>query len=98
MHTLVLDKTTQIILQSRYDTSTGAKMSIDDVLQCYCKGNSVSPADVEIVEVPFTEFSLTIGKQIYNKQTGAVEINPNWIEPPAVEAIAIPVSDPGAVQ
>lgn len=93
MHTLVLDKATQIILQTRYDASTGAKMSIEDVLKFYCKDNSVDSASVEIVEIPFTEFMLEIGKQIYNKKTGSIEINPNWVEPARISDSGIPTTD-----
>lgn len=96
MHTLILNKATQVILQSRYDTSTATKMPIEDVLKFYCKDNSVDSASVEAVEIPFVEFDLCIGKHIYNKQTSSVEINPNWVEPPAVETSSIPVADPGA--
>jgi hypothetical protein len=93
MHTLILDKATQVILQSRYDTSTGSKMPIEDVFKFYCKDNGVDSASVEAIEIPFTEFFLEIGKQIYNKQTNSVEINPNWVEPARESTAGIPTTD-----
>ena len=93
MHTLIFNKTTQVILHSRYDTSTGEKMLIEDVLKFYCKDNSVDSASVEIVEIPFTEFDLSIGKHIYNKQTGSIEINPTWVEPARVSDSGIPTTN-----
>lgn len=94
MHTLVIDKTTNFILQSRFDNSTGEKMPMDQVLQHYCEGNSRDIAEVDVVEIPFTKFDLIVGKYIY--QDGQIVVNPDWREPPAVETTSIPVSDPGA--
>jgi hypothetical protein len=93
MHTIIFNKATQVILQSRYDTSTGEKMPIDEVLKFYCKDNGIDSASVEIVEIPFTEFMLEIGKQIYNKQTGSVEISPTWVEPARVSDSGIPTTN-----
>lgn len=94
MHTLIFNKETQIILQSRFDNSTGEKMSIDNVLQMYCKDTNTDQSLVEIIEIPFVKFDFEIGKQIYNKQTGAIEFNQNYVEPPSIETSSIPVSDP----
>ena len=93
MHALILDKATQIILQSRYDNSTGPKMPIDDVLKCYCEGTGADSASVEVIEIPFTQFELCIGKHVYNKATGTVDVSPNWVEPPRISDIGIPTTD-----
>lgn len=93
MHTLILDKATQIILQSRFDNSTGTKMPISDVLNYYCSGCDVDPSTVEIIEIPFTSFLLEAGKHIYNKQTSSVEINPDWVEPARYSDDGIPTTD-----
>ena len=93
MHTLILDKTTQIILQSRYETSTGRITPADEVLQAYCEGSDTDSTSVEIIEIPFTKFDLEIGKHIYNKTTSAVEISPTWVEPARESTIGIPTTD-----
>ena len=98
MHTLIIQKSDSLILQSRYDTSTGKKMFQDEVLFNFAQDNSVDQSTIEIVEIPFVKFSLEVGKHIYNKSTGAIDQNPNWIEPPSVETSSIPVADPGASQ
>lgn len=82
MHTLIIEKATSLILHSRYDSSTGAKMPIAQVLETYCKDTNTAPATVEIVEIPFQQFELTIGKHIY--QNGRISVNPKWVEPPVV--------------
>ena len=96
MHTLVIQKATKLILQSRFDNSTGEKMSPEQVLQSYCEGNNCDSASVEVVEIPFTKFEFVIGKHIY--QDGQIAVSPDWREAPAVETTSIPVSDPGAAQ
>lgn len=96
MHTLIIEKSTKVILQSRYDNSTGTKMSMEEVLQAYCEGNNCDIESVEVVEIPFTKFEFVIGKHVY--QDGQIAVNPDWREPPAVETSSIPVSDPGAAQ
>lgn len=98
MHTLIIQKSGGVILQSRYDNSTGTKMEAAEVLSTFVSDNNIDAATVEIVEIPFTKFTLTVGKNIYNKVNGQIEDNPLWIEPPAVETQSIPVSDPGAAQ
>lgn len=82
MHTLIIEKATSLILQSRYDSSTGEKMPIAQVLETYCKDTDTVPATVEIVEIPFQQFELTIGKHIY--QNGQILVSPTWVEPPVV--------------
>jgi hypothetical protein len=94
MQTLIFNKSTKIILQSRVDNSTGEKMPKEQVLQTHCEDNNLDIQDFEIVEIPFTKFNLEIGKQIYNKETNSIEINPNWIAPPALEVASIPVTNP----
>lgn len=98
MHTLIIQKSNGLILQSRNDTATGPKMPIDEVLSTYTNDVSADPALIEIIEIPFTKFSLEIGRHIYSKSTGQIEQNSNWIEPPAPETSSIPVADPGAPQ
>ena len=93
MHTLIIDKATQIILQSRYDLSTGEKMPKEKILEFYCVDNDVNAQSVDVVEIPFTKFELETGKQIYNKQTGSIEINPNWVEPARESTSGIPTTD-----
>lgn len=87
MHTLVIEKTTNLILQSRFDNSTGAKMPMDEVLQTYCENNNRDPATVDVIEIPFTKFELVIGKHIY--EDGQIAVSPNWVEPPVVEPSAV---------
>jgi hypothetical protein len=74
MHTLILDKTTKSILQSRYDNSTGEKMPIAQVLETYCNDTNTATSMVEIVEIPFTKFDLVIGKHVY--KDGQISISP----------------------
>ena len=93
MHTLILDKATQIILQSRYDTSTGRITPANEVLQSYCEGSGTDLASVEVIEIPPVKFDLEIGKQIYNKTTGAIEVSPNWVEPARESTAGIPTTD-----
>jgi len=74
MHTLILDKTTKVILQSRYDTSTGEKMPIAQVLETYCNDTNTAASTVEIVEIPFIKFDLVIGKHVY--KDGQISVIP----------------------
>lgn len=90
MHTLIIDKTTKVIYQSRIDFATAEKMTPQQVLEFYCKDNNVDSALIEVVEIPVTEFSLEIGKYIY--ANNKISINPDWSEPPKVESSNIPVS------
>jgi hypothetical protein len=82
MHTLIIEKATSLILHSRYDNSTGEKMPIAQVLETYCSDSNTNPSTVEIVEIPFQKFSLTIGKHIY--KDGQISVSPTWVEPPVV--------------
>jgi len=90
MHTLIIDKTTKVIYQSRFDNSTGEKMTLNQVKEFYCKDNNIDQSLVEAVEIPFTEFVLDIGKYVY--VNNKISINPDWSEPPKVESQNIPVS------
>jgi len=90
MYTLILNKRTKLILQSRYDTSTGEKMSVDAVLNTYCEFNNTDISTVEIVEIPYTNFQIELGKHIY--ENGEIKVDPNWVQPPSVETASIPVS------
>lgn len=93
MHTLIIEKATNLILHSRYDNSTGEKMPIEQVLETYCSDTNTAPATVETIEIPFQKFSLTIGKHIY--KDGQISVSPTWVEPPVVEA---PVAEEPAAE
>lgn len=93
MHTLIIQKSDSLILQSRFDSSTGGKMAIDQVLSTYISDNNANAETIEIVEIPFVKFDLEVGKHIYNKSTGAIEQNPNWSEPARPSDSGIPTTD-----
>lgn len=82
MHFLIIEKTTNKILQSRVDNATVNPMNKEQALQTYCKDNNIDPSVVEVVEIPFTAFLLHVGKHIFvNNQ---IEVDPNWVEPEPV--------------
>lgn len=87
MHTLVIEKATKLILQSRHDNSTGEKMPPPQVLGEYCRGTNTPVDTVEVVEIAPTKFDLVVGKHIY--QDGEIAVSPNWVEPPVVEPSAV---------
>jgi hypothetical protein len=94
MHTLIIEKATSLILQSRYDNSTGEKMPIAQVLEAYCNDTSTVASTVEIVEIPPQKFNLTIGKHVY--QNGQILVSPTWIEPSVVIPAPEQATEPNA--
>jgi hypothetical protein len=93
MHTLILQKSNGLILQSRFDNSTGDKMPIDQVLSTYIEDNDADINAIEIVEIPFVKLALNIGQHMYNKSTGAIEQNPDYVEPARESESGIPTTD-----
>ena len=93
MHTLILQKSNGLILHSRFDNSTGGKMPIDEVLSNYINDNNADAETIEIVEIPFVKFSLNVGQHIYNKSTGTVEQNQDYVEPARESETGIPTTD-----
>ena len=96
MHTLILEKATKLVQQSRLDSSTGTKMSINDVLTVYCEDNGLDVNLYEVIEITPTKFTVEHGKHAY--VDGQFVVSPDWVEPPAAETASIPVADPGAPQ
>jgi hypothetical protein len=96
MHTLILEKATKLVCQSRVDNATGTKMPINDVLAVYCEDNKVDASLYEIIEIAPSKFVVEHGKHAY--VDGQFVVHPDWIEPPAAETASIPVADPGAPQ
>lgn len=94
MFTVIVDKNTKLILQTRLDTATVSKMTLEQIKNGYCLPNGVDLNTVEVVETQKPQFDIVLGKHIFNGTE--VVVDPNWIEPPAVETQSIPVSDPGA--
>jgi hypothetical protein len=93
MHTLILQKSNGLILQSRFDNSTGGKMAIDEVLSNYINDNNANAETIEIIEIPFVKLSLNVGQHIYNRSTGTVEQNPDYVEPARESESGIPTTD-----
>lgn len=83
MHTLIIEKATNLILHSRYDNSTGEKMPIALVLETYCNDTNTAFNTVEIIEISFQKFELNIGKHIYVDEK--ILVSPTWVEPPVLE-------------
>jgi hypothetical protein len=90
MYTLIINKSTKLIIQSRHDNATGEKMTPYAVLDCYCKYNNVDSSTLEVIEIPYTDFQIELGKHIY--ADGQISVDPTWIAPPRVETASIPVS------
>jgi hypothetical protein len=93
MHTLIIQKSNNLIIQSRYDNATGDKLSLENVLASYVEDNNLDATTVEIVEIPFTKFTLTVGKHLFNKLTNTIDENPDWVEPARESDSGIPTTD-----
>lgn len=65
----------------------------------FCEDNELNINDYALVELSVKlPKEVSHGKHIYDLATNSVIVDPTWIEPPAVETLSIPVSDPGAPQ
>jgi len=91
MYTLILEKSSKLIYQSRFDSSTAEKMPMQDVLEIYCSDNNLDITLFEVIEIPFTKFSVVLGKHIY--KDGQFEVSPTWVEPATVSTSGIPTTD-----
>jgi hypothetical protein len=90
MQTLIIQKSTNQIVQTRYDTSTCEKMLIEQILNIFCESNDLNVDDYEVIEIPYRKFDFIVGKHIY--LNGEIVVDPNWVRPPTVETASIPVS------
>jgi hypothetical protein len=96
MFICIYKKSDNIVHQVRSDTSVPQSASAEQHLLTFCTDNAIQLSDYACAEMPHQQIDLVVGKFTYNEQTNSIVVSPNWIEPPAVEASSIPVSDPGA--
>ena len=91
MYTLILEKSSKLIHQARFDNSTGEKMPKEQVLEFYCTDNNLDITLFEVIEIPFTKFGIELGKHIY--KDGQFEVSPTWVEPARISTSGIPTTD-----
>jgi hypothetical protein len=82
MFYIIYDRATKHISECRNDMSTGAPTDTTVWLEQFAKNHGCNAADYRLVEIPYREFQLIIGKHIYNPSSQQIEQDPNWVAPP----------------
>jgi hypothetical protein len=94
MFMCVYQKSDNIVVEVRNDTSVPQTTTAAQYFNMYCEDNEVSPAGYDFAVMAFQKIEFILGKYLYDKNTDTMVINPDWIPPPAPETASIPVSDP----
>lgn len=97
MFMCVYEKSSNIVVQIRNDSSVPQTTTAQQYFVMYCEDNEVDPALYDFAVMQYQKIDdFTVGEYLYDKNTDTIVINPDWIPPPAPETSSIPVSDPGA--
>ena len=79
MFYIIYDRATKHISECRNDMSTGTSVDTTVWLEKFAANHGCNAADYCLVEIPYREFHLTIGKYIYNPSSQQIEQDPNWV-------------------
>lgn len=93
-------KSNKQVLQTRIEMSDNANiLPLDFWLAEFCGDRNFDTTEyaASILSAPAPKEG-GHDMYVYDETTNALVVDPNWIEPPAVETAIIPVSDPGAPQ
>ena len=94
MFMCIYEKSNNVVVEVRNDTSVPQTTTPEQYLSYFCKNNNKNQADYYYAEMLYQEIELGVNKHLYDKNTNSIVVNPDWIPPPAVETSSIPVSDP----
>jgi hypothetical protein len=86
MFTLVISKATNKIVLAHKDESVNRPIQTpQEQLETFCDANDLNPSEFIALEYDWNlKDRLSLGKHIYNPNTGLVELDPNYV-PPAPE-------------
>ena len=73
MFYIIYDRATKHISECRNDMSTGTSTDTTVWFEQFVKNHSCNAADYRLVEIPYREFQLIIGKHIYNPSSQQIE-------------------------
>ena len=68
-------------------------MTLQEILDHFCKDNAVNKETIEIVETTAKDTQVIIGKHAYNKSNDSIEVHSAWREPPRLAESGIPTTD-----
>ena len=96
MFMCVYEKSTNIVVQVRNDTSVPQTTTSEQYFNDYCVDNNVDASLYNYAELPYQNITLNVGEYLYDQTTNSIVVNPDWIPPATVETSSIPVSDPAS--
>lgn len=92
MFMCIYEISTNDIVEFRQNSDVPQTTTAQQYFDIFCDNNNVEKSNFAFAELQFQKIELIKGKHIYDVQTNAIVVSPNWIEPPRVESSNIPVS------
>lgn len=86
MFMCVYQKSNNVIVEVRNDTSVPQTTNAQQYFQMYIDGHNVNANLYNYAEMPYQKITFDLGKYLYDKNTNSIVDNLDWIPPvPSIE-------------